>query len=215
MVRPSPFEPRRASSSTQSKVLSNKSTTVRTREYEHSLTGLRAALLKADKAASVARSRARKAICTNSDWLLSAQQQGPAIEAAVLKINLNRDEKKKRLTRLWKEQGGTVELSNDQMPLSSDKFELAEEDQSEFDEDDVNPLESLNKRKRDAAWIINDALKERNGKLMELLNELDLKGTLDEEPYSGEEDCSDDSEDSEWSDSQAEEDPNADDEVSE
>lgn len=178
--------------------------------------------MKADKAASVARSRARKAICTDSDWPnLSAQQQAAAIAAAVLKINLKRDEKKKRLTSLWKIQGGTVESPDNQMPPSSDEFESALEDQFEFDEDcgdrmNVDdPLESLDKKKQDAARIIDGALKERNGKLMELLDNLELKGSLNEEPYSSEEDSCDDSEDSEeWSDSQAEEDSNADDEVS-
>ena len=82
--------------------LSKNKATVGTRRYEKEQHGLRAALLKADKAASVARSRARKCLHGNDEWKkLSGDEQRVKELETIEVINFKRDKKKKGLRAEW------------------------------------------------------------------------------------------------------------------
>lgn len=200
MPRPSPFEPRQHRTST-----SNKSNTVRTREYEYSQNGLQSAFLKADKAARVGRSRARKRLHNEDGWLsLSTDEQAVAIKAAEALINMERDAKKRKFVAEWTERKHTADRIEDSDDVKEDEFVSAMED---LEEDDETHLVTMKGKAREMADDIKKSIK--GGRLMEVLNHLEMAGSYDESPCDSEM-SSDDENEEEESGSEAEEDLEAD-----
>jgi len=209
MPRPSPFE-RRQSSSSENRKLSDNPATVRTREYERSQIGVQAAFRKADTAASVARSRARKALQESAGWGdMSAKEQASAIHAAETKINRKRDTKKKMYALKSIERGSGVGDVGDNYWKSWEWLENMDED------DEGTALEErlarLDENKREAAEDIMGFIGTNGGRLAACLEAIEAKGNYDESPCSTDLSFDEEEEDQdEWEDEEAEEDLEAD-----
>src|SRR5436190_1686686 len=200
MPRPSPFE-QRQSASPEKRKLSDNPTTVRTREYECSQTGLKAAYRKADTAASVARSRARNALQQSTGWgAMSAEEQGNAVQAAEATINRKRDEKKKTLASMWKGMRGNFrdEVFGD---MDLDDEDMAMEGR----------LAALDEEKRETAEGIKGLIGPNKGRLTACLEILEANGSYDESPCNTDLSSDEHEEDEEeWEDEEADEDLEAD-----
>jgi hypothetical protein len=81
---------------------SQHSRTAATREWERGLTGLSLALHRADKAASVARSRAIATVKKAPGWAsLSSDEQQDRIQKAIERVNTKRELKRKEAEEQW------------------------------------------------------------------------------------------------------------------
>lgn len=204
MPRPSPFESRRPTSRT----LSNKANTTRTRNYERSLTGLRAAHFKTDRAAAVSRTRAKQKLSQDRDWKnLSPGEQQAALTAAESKINLRYDQRKRQLTELWNMQERQLQLK--EIAPNSESS-----DQSQFQEG-TRVDDNMNFKEQEKVNAISAVMKVGSRKLTTLLDALERQGSIDEESYSEEEYDEEEDDSDTWSISQAEEDLDADEAMSE
>jgi hypothetical protein len=95
--------------------LSQNPRTVATRQWEQGLSGLTLALHRADKAATVARSRALKKLVGSSGWSkLSGNVQEERKQLAIEVVNAKRDAKKKKLRSTWIEKHGDQSDGSDE-----------------------------------------------------------------------------------------------------
>src|SRR5436190_23713482 len=112
------------------KLFSQNPRTTATRQWEKSLTGLSLAYRRADKAATVARSRAITKLTKRHDWTsLSSEEQQRLIEEAVEKANINRDLKKKQAKDEWSALHGDTEEE-------AMKIDDADEEMEDYDDEE-------------------------------------------------------------------------------
>ena len=168
---------------------------------------------KADTAASVARSRARKRLMSQEGWSeLSEEGKDEAIQKAETAINMKRDEKKQLLRDKWSTRKRRF---GEQAFVSSEDYSSSEEDR-DYGEEAVRGVKGitveLNEKEKKTSEAIRDYMNKSQGGLSEILSEIELTGTYEEAPYStdgGEDEDEDEDEDGDgWS--EAEEDLGAD-----
>jgi len=123
----------------RNKLLSQNPRTTATRRWEKSLTGLSLAYHRADKAATVARSRAMTRLMKRHDWTsLSSEEQQHLIEEAIENVNINRDLKKRQAKDEWIALHGDVEedaMKIDDVDEETEEYD-DEEDYMKEDEED-------------------------------------------------------------------------------
>lgn len=131
--------------------LSQNPRTAATRQWERNMSGLTLALHRADKAATVARSRAIKNLEKASDWgTLSVDTQNERKNSAVGEVNRKRDVKKKALRDEWiakhgddqEEEDKSLDVSSSDLELEEDKS-LAVPSSESSSEDGVNDEENM------------------------------------------------------------------------
>jgi len=117
--------------------LSQNPRTTANRTWEGGLSGLTLALYRTDKAATVGRTRAIKALKSSAEWsILTVEEQNLRIQAAVDEVNRKRDIKKETAKELW------MEIHGDGDEADKEGDDMTENLMSEEDEE-IPSMESF------------------------------------------------------------------------